>query len=156
METAVFGAGCFWGVEHGFSQIPGVGATKVGYSGGHTEAPRYEDVCSGTTGHTEVVEVKFDPNLISYQQLVEKFFTLHDPTQLNRQGPDIGHQYRSVIFTLNAEQDQVARAVRTQLSATNRYKHPIVTAIEAAQTFWPAEDYHQHYVQKQGQAACHI
>lgn len=156
MQTALFGAGCFWGIELAFSQMPGVVATKVGYSGGDLQNPRYDDVCSGTTGHTEVVQVSFDPAKISYHDLVEKFFTLHDPTQLNRQGPDIGHQYRSVVFTLDAEQEQMARAVRTQLSASNRYKHPVVTAIEPAPVFWPAEEYHQQYLVKQGRGACQI
>jgi peptide-methionine (S)-S-oxide reductase len=156
MQTALFGAGCFWGIELAFSQTPGVVATKVGYSGGDLQNPRYDDVCSGTTGHTEVVQVSFDPDKISYHDLVEKFFTLHDPTQLNRQGPDIGHQYRSVVLTLDAEQEQIAREVRTQLSASNRYKHPVVTAIEPAPVFWPAEEYHQQYLAKQGRGACQI
>lgn len=156
MQTALFGAGCFWGIELAFSQTPGVVATKVGYSGGDLQNPRYDDVCSGTTGHTEVVQVTFDPARISYHDLVEKFFTLHDPTQLNRQGPDIGHQYRSVVLTLDAEQEQIAREVRTQLSASNRYKHPVVTAIEPASIFWPAEEYHQQYLAKQGRGTCQI
>lgn len=156
MQTAIFGAGCFWGVELTFSQLPGVVATEVGYSGGQTTHPTYDDICSGTTGHTEVVRVTFDPGQVSYQELVTKFFTLHDPTQLNRQGPDIGHQYRSVILTADAEQDRTARAVRTQLSAENRYAHPIVTAIEPAPTFWAAEAYHQQYLAKQGRGTCRV
>lgn len=154
MHTALFGAGCFWGVELTFSQMPGVVATAVGYSGGALAKPTYEDVCSGTSGHTEVVQVTFDPDKISYRELVENFFALHDPTQMNRQGPDIGTQYRSVIFTADAEQEQVAREVLAQLAAAQRYQQPIATAIEPAVTFWPAEDYHQHYLVKQGRGAC--
>ena len=156
LQQAMFGAGCFWGVELAFGRVPGVAQTQAGYSGGVTERPGYDDVCSGTTGHTEVVLVLFDPAHVSYQTLVETFFTLHDPTQLNRQGPDVGHQYRSVIFTFDAEQEATARAVRTALSAAGRFKHPIVTAIEAAPKFWPAEDYHQKYLQKQGRGSCQI
>lgn len=156
MQTALFGAGCFWGVELTFSQMPGVVETAVGYSGGATANPTYDDVCSGTSGHTEVVRVTFDPGTVSYQELVAKFFVLHDPTQLNRQGPDIGQQYRSVIFTADAGQDEVARAVRTQLAAENRFARPIVTAIEPVRTFWPAEEYHQHYLAKQGRGACRV
>lgn len=153
-SQALFGAGCFWGVEQSFSELPGVTATQVGYAGGTTERPTYDDVCNGTSGHTEVALVTFDPALVSYQTLVEKFFALHDPTQLNRQGPDIGHQYRSVIFFYDAEQEATARAVRTALTTANRYPHPIVTAIEPAPTFWPAEEYHQRYLQKRGGGAC--
>ena len=156
VQKAVFGAGCFWGVELEFSKLPGVVATQVGYGGGKIERPTYDDVCSGTTDHTEIVEISFDPAKISYQALVEKFFSLHDPTQLNRQGPDIGHQYRSVIFFQDAGQENIARAVRTELSAANRYAHPIMTAVEPAPVFWPAEEYHQQYLAKQGRGACHI
>lgn len=156
VQQAIFGAGCFWGVEQAFLETPGVTATQVGYSGGATERPTYDDVCSGTTGHTEVVLVQFDPAKLSYQQLVERFFAIHDPTQLNRQGPDIGHQYRSVIHFFDAEQEHTAREVRTALSTANRYAHPIVTAIEPAAPFWPAEEYHQKYVQKHGGGGCHV
>lgn len=154
IKQAIFGAGCFWGVEQEFSQMAGVVATQVGYSGGTVERPTYDDVCSGASGHTEAVLVQYDPAQVSYQALVEKFFALHDPTQLNRQGPDIGHQYRSVIHFSDAEQEDIARAVRTALTTANRYKHPIVTAIEPAGTFWPAEDYHQKYLQKRGSSSC--
>ncbi len=158
-QQAMFGAGCFWGVEQAFLETPGVIDTQVGYSGGTTERPSYDDVCSGTTGHTEVVLVLFDAAKISYQALVERFFVIHDPTQLNRQGADIGHQYRSVIHVFDAEQDEAARGVRTALSQSNRYPHPIVTAVEPAAPFWPAEDYHQKYHQKQGNCrggGCHV
>lgn len=154
MQQAIFGAGCFWGVEQAFLETPGVIDTQVGYSGGATERPTYDDVCSGTTGHTEVVLVQFDPAKISYQALVERFFAIHDPTQLNRQGPDIGHQYRSVIHVVDAAQDETARTVRTALSQSNRYAHPIATAVEPAAPFWPAEEYHQKYHQKQGGGCC--
>lgn len=156
MQTALFGAGCFWGVELNFSEMPGVVATAVGYSGGTTTKPGYEDVCSGTTGHVEVVQVTFDPLKISYRDLVKKFFDLHDPTQMNRQGPDIGQQYRSVIFAADAGQDQVACAVLEELTAAKRYPRPIATTIEPAAIFWPAEEYHQHYLAKQGRGACGI
>jgi len=155
LQQAMFGAGCFWGVEQAFATLAGVTATQVGYAGGELERPSYDDVCSGTTGHAEVVLVQFDPAQISYQALVEKFFALHDPTQLNRQGPDVGKQYRSVIFVCDAAQEETARAVRTALTTANRYPHPIVTAIEPAPTFWPAEEYHQKYFQKHG-GSCHV
>ena len=124
LQQAMFGAGCFWGVEQAFATLSGVTATQVGYAGGEVERPSYDDVCSGTTGHAEVVLVQFDPAQISYQALVEKFFALHDPTQLNRQGPDVGKQYRSVIFVFDAAQEETARAVRTALTTANRYPHP--------------------------------
>lgn len=149
-QQALFGAGCFWGVETAFTETPGVTATQVGYCGGNLDRPTYDDVCSGTSGHTEVVLVQFDPAKISYQALLERFFAIHDPTQLNRQGPDIGHQYRSVIHFFDAEQEHMARDFRTALSASGKHRHPIVTAIEPAPTFWPAEEYHQKYHQKHG------
>lgn len=155
MQQAIFGAGCFWGVEQAFGAMAGVLQTQVGYTGGALERPTYDDVCSGTSGHTEVVLVQFDPAQISYQALVDKFFILHDPTQLNRQGPDIGHQYRSVIHFFDAEQEETARSVRTALTTANRFKHPIVTAIEPAPPFWPAEEYHQKYLEKHAGGACH-
>jgi peptide-methionine (S)-S-oxide reductase len=154
-ERAIFGAGCFWGVQERFSALPGVLATTVGYAGGALPQPTYDAVCSGTSGHTEVVQVEFDPTVLTYQTLVETFFALHDPTQLNRQGPDIGHQYRSVIHCFDGAQEATARVVRTALTAANRYAHPIVTAIEPAVTFWPAEAYHQHYFKKNGGGGCH-
>jgi peptide-methionine (S)-S-oxide reductase len=145
-EKATFGAGCFWQVEEKFRQLDGVIDTAVGYEGGHVENPTYEQVCSGTSGHVEVCQVTFDPAKISYEQLVEKYFEIHDPTQLNRQGPDIGWQYRSVIFAHGDEQAQIARRVieRTQ----PQFGDPIVTEIESAQPFWRAEEYHQCYLDK--------
>lgn len=155
MQQAMFGAGCFWGVELAFSRMPGVAATKAGYSGGDTERPSYEDVCGGLTGHAEVVLVNFDPARIGYRALVEQFFALHDPTQLDRQGPDIGAQYRSVIFAFDADQENTAHAVIAQLTAARRFPRLIATKIEPAQTFWPAEEYHQQYLAKQGRDSCH-
>jgi peptide-methionine (S)-S-oxide reductase len=156
-EKATFGAGCFWGVEAAFAAIPGVTATAVGFEGGSLERPSYKDVCGGTTGHAEVVELDFDPALVSYEQLLEAFFILHDPTTLNRQGPDWGAQYRSAIFFHSAEQEAQARAKIEQLSAEGRFKPKrIVTQVEPAQSFWRAEDYHQRYLEKRGQASCHI
>jgi peptide-methionine (S)-S-oxide reductase len=149
-EKATFGAGCFWQVEATFRELPGVVDTAVGYEGGHVDNPTYEQVCSGTTGHVEVCQVEFDPELVSYDELVAKYFELHDPTQLNRQGPDVGYQYRSVIFTHSDEQAEIARSVVER--AQPRFSRPIVTAIEPAQPFWRAEDYHQCYLEKRGTA----
>ena len=145
-EKATFGAGCFWQVEEAFRQLDGVIDTAVGYEGGHVENPSYELVCTGTTGHVEVCQVTFDPAKIGYEELVSKYFEIHDPTQLNRQGPDVGWQYRSVIFAHSDEQAEIARRVieRTQ----PRFRNPIVTEIERAQPFWRAEDYHQCYLEK--------
>jgi peptide-methionine (S)-S-oxide reductase len=145
-EKATFGAGCFWQVEAAFRQLDGVIDTAVGYEGGHVEHPTYEQVCSGTTGHVEVCQVTFDPAKVNFEQLVEKYFEIHDPTQLNRQGPDIGWQYRSVVFAHGDEQAQIARRVieRTQ----PRFRDPIVTEVEPAQPFWRAEEYHQCYLDK--------
>jgi peptide-methionine (S)-S-oxide reductase len=156
METATFGAGCFWGVQAAFDKIDGVIETTVGYAGGVEDNPTYELVCSHTTKHVEVVEVKFDPSKLSYEQLVREFFALHDPTQENRQGPDVGWQYRSVIFTYSNEQRDVAEKVKNELNATEKYAHRIATSIESAPTFWRAEEYHQKYIEKGGAAACHI
>ena len=156
METATFGAGCFWGVEEAFRQMPGVIDTKVGYAGGTLEKPTYRDVCSDRTGHAEVVQVTFDPALISYRQLLDSFFSLHDPTTRNRQGPDVGSQYRSVVFFQTPEQEREARALVTELQSSGRFKRPIVTQIEPAPQFYEAEDYHQRYLQKQGLGSCHI
>ena len=156
-QKATFGAGCFWGVEAAFAALPGVSATAVGYEGGSLERPSYQDVCTDATGHAEVVEIDFDPAQISYDQLLDAFFTLHDPTTLNRQGPDQGTQYRSAIFFHTPEQLSQAQDKITQLVAENRFKNkPIVTRIEAAQTFWRAEEYHQRYLEKRGQGSCHI
>ena len=151
-RKATFGAGCFWGVEAAFRQIEGVTRTRAGYSGGTLENPTYEDVCSHTTGHAEVVEVTYDPEQLSYGQLLDVFWAKHDPTQLNRQGWDIGDQYRSVIFFHDAEQQEAA--TRSKAHAQTRQTRPVVTLIEPAQTFYPAEDYHQQYLEKQGRATC--
>jgi len=156
MEKAIFGAGCFWGVESFFRQVPGVIDAVCGYAGGHLSNPTYEDVCSDKTGHAEVVEVTFDPAKISYANLVDVFFKNHDPTTVNRQGPDIGTQYRSMIFTLSPEQDSGAREKKAALEASGKYKRPVVTAIEAAPTFWRAEEYHQRYFEKNNMPSCHV
>ncbi len=156
MDKAIFAAGCFWGVEHTFAQLPGVTTTAVGYSGGTTENPTYEQVCSHGTGHAEVVEVTYDPLRISYDQLLDAFFELHDPTQVDRQGPDVGTQYRSAIFTLTPDQERAARDKIAALEASGRYGLPIATEITAASTFWRAEEYHQKYFQKNGVTGCGI
>jgi peptide-methionine (S)-S-oxide reductase len=155
-EKATFGAGCFWGVEAAFRQVPGVVATQVGYAGGRTDNPTYRDVCSHTTGHAEVVEVEYDPARVSYDDLLTVFWTNHDPTQLNRQGPDVGDQYRSVIFYSSPEQEAAARASKERLAASGKYRRPIVTLIEPAPTFFRAEDYHQQYLEKRGLSHCAI
>ena len=153
-ETAIFAAGCFWGVETHFTGISGVTVTEVGYSGGKTREPTYKEVCSDTTGHAEVVRVKFDPNALSYAELLAAFWECHDPTQLNRQGPDSGTQYRSAIFCHGEE--QLAAASASLAAAQPRFGGGIVTLVEPAQEFWRAEDYHQNYFQKNPNAACHI
>ncbi len=152
MAKATFAAGCFWGVEHQFRQVPGVVDATVGYTGGGADHPTYEDVCSGRTGHAEAVEIDFDPATVSYAQLVEMFFRIHDPTQHNRQGPDVGTQYRSAIFVHDHEQESTAAAVMAR--AQGRFRRPIVTEIAPAGRFWPAEDYHQGYYRKQGLKFC--
>jgi len=151
-KKATFGAGCFWGVEAAFRQIEGVTATRVGYSGGTLEDPTYEDVCSHTTGHAEVVEVTYDPAQVSYEQLLDVFWHKHDPTQLNRQGWDIGDNYRSVIFFHDDEQRDAA--IRSKDGEQSNWRAPIVTQIEPAQTFFEAEDYHQQYLEKRGRSSC--
>jgi peptide-methionine (S)-S-oxide reductase len=151
-KKATFGAGCFWGVEAAFRQIEGVTRTRVGYSGGTLENPTYEDVCSHTTGHAEVVEVTYDPQRVSYDQLLDVFWHKHDPTQLNRQGWDIGDQYRSVVFFHEAEQQEAALRSKAREQAGS--PAPIVTQIEPAQTFYEAEDYHQQYLEKRGRSSC--
>ena len=156
MEKATFGAGCFWGVQTTFDRVPGVVETAVGYEGGKLENPTYRDVCTGRTGHAEALEITFDPTRVSYQQLLDVFFSSHDPTQLNRQGPDHGEQYRSVIFYHSAEQQQAAVATVARLTAEHKFSCPIVTQIVPAQTFWVAEEYHQKYLEKRGVASCHI
>ena len=154
VSTASFGAGCFWQVEVEFRNTEGVLDAVVGYMGGELENPTYEQVCTDRTGHAEVVEVKFDPDEISYEDLIEVFWRLHDPTQLNRQGNDVGTQYRSAIFVYDDEQRAVAEA--SKANAQERYSKPIATTIEPASTFWKAEDYHQRYLEKRGLATCRI
>ena len=156
MAVATFGAGCFWGVEASFRRLPGVTGTRVGYAGGTLNNPTYRDVCSDRTGHAEVVEVTYDPARISYDELLQVFWENHNPTQLNRQGPDVGSQYRSAIFFHDAEQEAAARASKERLSQAGRYSRPIVTEITPAPTFYEAEDYHQQYLEKRGLASCHI
>jgi peptide-methionine (S)-S-oxide reductase len=153
-EKALFAAGCFWGVEAAFRRVDGVVATTVGYSGGTTQSPTYEQVCSGRTGHAEAVEVIYDPSRVTYDELLEVFWESHDPTTLNRQGPDVGAQYRSAIFYLNPRQETAARESKETLNAGGRFKRPIVTEVTAASTFWPAEDYHQQYFEKRGISHC--
>ena len=154
MEKATFGAGCFWGVEATFREVPGVVSTLVGYTGGRTEHPTYLEVCSDTTGHAEVVEVTFDPAQVSYDELLTIFWKCHDPTQFNRQGPDFGSQYRSAIFFHTPEQEQTALASREKENLSGRHRRRIVTEITPASTFWRAEEYHQQYLEKRG-TACH-
>ena len=153
-KKATFGAGCFWGVEAVFRQVAGVTATEVGYAGGHTENPSYEQVCSHTTGHAEVVQVTYDPERVSYEELLDVFWRKHDPTQLNRQGWDIGDQYRSVIFFHDEEQRKAAERSKAELDASGKYRKPAVTKIEPAPAFYPAEEYHQRYLEKQGRSSC--
>lgn len=156
MAKATFAAGCFWGVEETFRNLPGVAATAVGYTGGSTENPTYEDVCSSRTGHAEAVEVDFDASRISYEALLEAFWDAHDPTTLNRQGPDFGTQYRSAIFFHTPEQEAAALASKNRLDGSGKFRDSIVTAIEPAGKFWRAEDYHQQYFAKRGMAyRCH-
>jgi peptide-methionine (S)-S-oxide reductase len=156
MAIATFGAGCFWGVEAEFRRVEGVKATAVGYAGGDLKNPTYRDVCSDTTGHAEVVQVEYDPEAVSYDDLLNVFWENHDPTTLNRQGPDVGTQYRSVVFFHTPEQEEAARASKERLEQSGRFRRPIVTQIEPAAEFWRAEDYHQQYLEKRGLASCHI
>ncbi len=154
-QTVTFGAGCFWGVEYVFERVPGVLGTEVGYAGGHTENPTYRDVCSHGTGHAEVLRVEFDPSVVSFDQLLEVFWAMHDPTQVNRQGPDVGDQYRSAIFTSSDDQQRAAEASRDAAQA--KFDRPIATEIAPAGPFWPAEDYHQRYYDKNGhEPYCHV
>jgi len=155
MEKVLFGAGCFWGVEDFFRQVPGVSSAVSGYAGGKTQNPTYKQVCQGDTNHAEVVEVTFDPAKVSYASLVDFFFKMHNPTQLNRQGPDFGSQYRSVIFTHGEDQARIARERLEAAAKSGRYKQAIVTVIEPAPAFWPAEEYHQRYFEKHG-GHCHV
>lgn len=154
-ELATFGAGCFWGVEATFRRMHGVKQTAVGYMGGAKENPTYEEVCTDRTGHVEVVQLEFDPALVSYDQLLDLFFENHDPTQLNRQGPDFGKQYRSVVFFHSPAQQAAAQAAKERRNQSGQYRRPVVTAIEPAAPFWRAEEYHQQYLEKRGRASCH-
>ena len=156
MEKATFGAGCFWGVEQAFREVKGVLSTKVGYLGGTLQNPTYHDVCTDSTGHAEVVQVEFDPAQVPYEQLLDVFWNIHNPTTLNRQGPDIGTQYRSAIFYHSSEQAAAARASKAKLETSGRFKTPIVTEITAASEFYMAEEYHQQYLEKRGMKSCHI
>lgn len=155
-EKATFGAGCFWGVEAAFRNVTGVLATSVGYAGGTFDHPTYEDVCSHRTGHAEVVEVEYDPSQVTYDDLLEVFWDEHDPTTPNRQGRDVGTQYRSVIFCHTPAQRAAAVASKERRDQSGRYRRPIVTQIADAPTFWRAEDYHQRYLEKRGMASCHV
>lgn len=156
METAIFAAGCFWGVQDYFDKITGVMATTAGYTGGHVANPTYEQVCSHTTGHAEAVKVEFNPQAVAFEKLLQHFFYMHDPTQLNRQGPDIGQSYRSAIFYTNDSQKTAAERMITMFTDQRKFKKPIVTEVTAATEFYPAEDYHQKFVQKNGYGACHV
>jgi methionine-S-sulfoxide reductase len=154
-QTSYFACGCFWGVEERFRTHPGVIETEVGYMGGHVDNPTYEQVCSDTTGHAEAVKVVFDPEKITYEELVKFFFTIHNPTLMNEQGPDRGSQYRSAIFCVDEKQREIAEMIRTELNASGRFQpRSVVTEIKPAETFWPAEDYHQKYVLKTGKHTC--
>jgi peptide-methionine (S)-S-oxide reductase len=156
LQIATFAAGCFWGVEAFFRQLPGVKSTRVGYTGGNKENPTYEDVCSDRTGHAEAVEVSYDPQTVPYNKLLEVFWENHDPTQVDRQGPDIGSQYRSVIFYQDETQRIAAEQSRKALEASGKFAKPIATQILPAETFYEAEDYHQQYLEKRGLSTCHI
>lgn len=155
-QTAVFGAGCFWGIEHAFRKVEGVLETEVGFAGGTTENPTYEQICTDQTGHAEVVRVEFDPGRVAYRQLLGVFFSCHNPTQLNRQGPDIGRQYRSVIFTTTESQAAEAAEAIERMEKSGAYDRPIATRIEPMGPFYRAEEYHQRYIEKNGSAACGI
>ena len=156
MNKATFGAGCFWGIEHAFRQAPGVSETAVGYAGGAVENPTYEQVCTGTTGHAEVVQVEFDPQQVTFEQLLDLFWECHDPTTLNRQGPDRGTQYRSAIFCHDDSQVAAAEASKQRQQQSGNYANEIVTVIEPAGPFYRAEEYHQQYLEKRGQASCRL
>ena len=155
-ETATFAAGCFWGIEVAFARIPGVTETAVGYSNGKTDNPTYQDVCTDETGHAEVVQVKFDPAKVTYDQLLDAFWQMHDPTQVNRQGPDTGTQYRSAIFFHSAGQEAAAKKSKAALDASGKLKRKIATEIAPAGKFYRAEEYHQKYLEKRGAVSCHI
>jgi peptide-methionine (S)-S-oxide reductase len=155
LRIATFAAGCFWGVEVAFQGLKGIVETKVGFMGGSTRAPSYRQVCTDRTGHAEVVHITYDDSLIGYRELLDVFWSIHDPTQRDRQGPDVGTQYRSAIFFHDDEQRKEAEMSKASMEGSDRYSGPIVTAIEGAGTFWPAEEYHQKYLQKKGLASCH-
>ncbi len=155
-ELATFGAGCFWGVEQILSRLPGVTGTAVGYMGGPIDRPTYEQVCTGRTEHAEVVQVSFDASTISYESLIDVFWHLHDPTQVDRQGPDVGRQYRSVVFTHNESQARIARSTRDAINASGALRHPVATEIVTATTFWQGEAYHQRYFDRRGVDGCHL
>lgn len=155
VERAMFGAGCFWGVEAAFRRIPGVIEAESGYSGGTMENPTYKDVCTDRTGHAEVVQVTFDPAKVSYDKLLDAFWAIHDPTQVNRQGPDFGTQYRTAIFYYSPEQEAAAKKSKAALEASAKLRRPIATEITPAGTFYRAEEYHQRYLEKRGAASCH-
>lgn len=154
MESAIFAAGCFWGVQFYYDQVPGVQKTVVGYTGGHTDKPSYEEVCSHTTGHAEAVKIDFDTAVVSYETLLRQFFKMHNPTQMNRQGPDVGNSYRTAIFYTSEQQKQQAEEVKNL--AQSDYSESIVTEITKAGEFWPAEDYHQKYAERTGRGMCHV
>jgi len=156
MELATFGGGCFWGIELTFSRIPGVKKATSGYMGGHVQNPSYRQVCTDATGHAEVVQVEFDPAEVSYQDLLDAFFKMHDPTQVNRQGPDVGTQYRTVIFVHNPEQERLARETIERLNTAKAFPRPIATEVVQAPDFWPAEEYHQGYLERRGLGSCHF
>ncbi len=156
MERATFAAGCFWGVEEAFRRVKGVTSTRAGYTGGHLDNPAYEDVCTGTTGHAEAVEIEFDPSAVTYGELLDIFWNMHDPTSLNRQGPDTGHQYRSAIFFHNPAQEKAAKESKERLQKSGAYKRPVVTEIKPASKFFEAEGYHQRYLEKRGLKHCEI
>ncbi|NJK81803.1 MAG: peptide-methionine (S)-S-oxide reductase MsrA [Chloroflexaceae bacterium] len=156
LEKATFGAGCFWSVEVTFRNVPGVVDAIVGYTGGTKPEPSYQEVCTGMTGHAEAVEVTYDSTRVSYKELLRVFWENHDPTTLNRQGPDVGSQYRSAVFYYSTEQEQAARAMKEELSTSGRYRRPIVTEIVPASEFYRAEEYHQRYLQKRGLATCAV
>jgi len=155
-EIAIFAAGCFWGVEQTFRDTKGVVETEVGYTGGHKDNPAYEEVCRKSTGHAEAVRVTFDPAIVSYDSLLDVFWECHNPTQINRQGPDVGDQYRTAIFTVNDAQKSAAEAARDKLNASGRFDKSVATVIEPLSKWWKAEEYHQQYFEKRGGGACHV
>ena len=156
IKNAYFAAGCFWGVEDAFRKTPGVLEAVSGYMGGHVESPTYRQVCEGTTGHTETVQVSFDEDKVSYETLLDRFFEMHNPTTLNRQGPDFGSQYRSAIFAEDAVQQEAARKKIAQVDASGKWPNPVVTEVSLGGTFWPAEEYHQRYFEKNGAGFCKV